>query len=128
MTETLAKNIDPGRWTFLPSGHVVLRGRVSDYTDTATDPRLTGTARATMNGNLDSNLTGPVWGEAHETIGNGVWDGMWHGHFNLQTGSGDYDAVLHGSGAFDDLQVMEHCSYLYGMGTCTGRILDTKGQ
>ncbi len=128
LTETLTRNVDPGQWSFLPSGKIRLRDRVSDYSDTATDPRLTGTVRATMNCNLDSNWTGPCWGATHEQIGDGVWDGTWNGNLNLQTGSGDADTVLHGSGAFDGLQMMEHCAYIYGVGTCAGRILDTNGQ
>ena len=96
--------------------------------ETASDPRLSGTIRAVTNANFDFNWTGPTWGTYHGQIGEGVWDGIWHGNFNFQTGSGDYDAIGHGSGAFDGLQSMEHCVYVKGVGTCTGRILDTKGQ
>jgi hypothetical protein len=101
---------------------------VAEYIDTASDSRVSGTVRVTMNANLDSEWTGPTWGTSHTVVGDGVWDGTWNGTFNFLSGSGDYDAVSHGSGAFDGLQVKEHCVYVYGVGTCTGRILDTKGR
>jgi hypothetical protein len=128
LTETTAATVDQGQWSFLPSGNIHVRGRVNDYLDTASDPRINGQIRAVTNANLDSNWTGPTWGSFHGEIGEGVWDGTWNGNFNFQTGSGYYDAVGHGSGAFQGLQSMEHCVYVYGVGTCTGRILDTKGQ
>jgi hypothetical protein len=126
LTETTIQNVDPGQWSYLPGGNVHVRNRVTDYLETASDPRVSGTFRATTNANLDSNLTGPAWGTYHAENGKGVWDGIWHGNLNFLTGSGDYDAVGHGSGEFDGLQFMEHCVYVYGVGTCTGRILESK--
>ena len=128
LTESTIVNVDPGHWSFLPGGNIHVRGRVSDYLETASDPRPSGTIRAVTNPGLDSNWTGPTWGTYHGQIGEAVWNGIWHGNFNFQTGSGDYDAIGHGSGAFDGLQSMEHCVYVNGVGTCTGRILDTKAQ
>ena len=129
MTETTSGSVYPGQWSFLPGGNTHVRGLVSEYLETANDPRMSGKIRVVLNANLDSNLTGPIWGTFHGQIGEGVWDGTANGNFNFQTGLGDYDAVGHGSGVFDGLQSMWHCVYyVRGEGTCTGRILDTKGQ
>ncbi len=128
LKETLIQTVDPGQWSFLPDGNIHVRNRVNDYLDEASDERVSGTARATTNANLDSNWTGPAWGAYHTENGKGAWDGIWHGNFNFLTGSGDYDAVGHGSGEFDGLQMIEHCVYVNLVGTCTGRILDTNAK
>lgn len=124
LTETTIRVVDPGQWRFLPDGNVHVRNRVNDYLETASDPRMNGTFRATTNANLDASWTGPTWGTFHADDGRAGWDGIWHGNFNFHTGSGDYDAVGHGSGEYAGLQVTEHCVYVYGVGTCTGRILE----
>jgi len=85
---------------------------------------MNGIFRATTNANLDAAWTGPAWGTFHADNGEAGWDGVWHGHFDFSTGSGDSDAVGHGSGEHAGLQVMEHCVYVQGVGTCTGRILE----
>jgi hypothetical protein len=112
----------------LPSGNIHVRDRVTDVLDTASDPRVSGKFRIVRNGNLQPNWTGPIWGTFHGQIGEEIWDCTWNGNLNFQTGSGDYEAVGHGNGAFDGLQLMEHCVYVYGVGTCTGRILDSNSQ
>ena len=123
-TEIPVALIDPGTTTH-PDGNTHIRGLTALYTRKASDPRVSGgTVRWVINYNLDATLNGPIWGSGSWENGGGSWEDTLQGSINRGTGVGHYDAVWHGSGDFEGLQLKETCVYTgTPVGSCTGRIL-----
>ncbi len=126
-TETGGAIIDNGTISTTPDGYTLIRGYTRQFDRDAADPRVSGgTLQAAMNFNLDANMTGPMWGTFHWEVGNGVWDGTFHGYFNMATGLGEYESVGHGRGDFAGLEFREQCVYTApGTGTVAGKIIST---
>ena len=80
-TSILVDIPDWGVWTY-PGGNVRVRGLVQEQAQEATDPRLSGINTTVINGNWDSDFSGPMWGTNRIEVdygGGGVWAGTWTG-------------------------------------------------
>lgn len=112
---------NPGIWTF-PDGNVQVRGMVWQCTDTASDPRLSGSNTIVMNANWDAQMLGPVWGTFHLHNAGGVWDGTWEGM--ATTGGLRLHGTGTGSAGYEGLKFwLDGASGVY-----SGHILDPRGQ
>jgi len=71
--------------------HVLVRGVVGAARITSTDPRLTGDALQTVNGQLlVADGSGRVWGKLEDHVdAGGVWEGSWEGQTEA-TGPGQW--------------------------------------
>lgn len=93
-TDVTTGLVDPGLIE-VRGKHYVIRGVVGAARITATDPRLTGNAVQTVNGQvLIADGSGRVWGklEVQADVG-GVWEGSWEGQTG-PTGSGQWVTTL----------------------------------
>ncbi|HLG13402.1 MAG TPA: hypothetical protein VJH03_02610 [Blastocatellia bacterium] len=93
-----------------------IRGRVSEYNYVLEGPAagLFGpSATATLNCNLDENMTGPCWGTFEWPASDEErWEGIWYGPFNLATFAGSYKAAGHGHGGrLDGLKLKIDAEY-----------------
>ena len=83
-TETSVADISPGVESF-PGGKLYhVRGAVSSFAFSATDPRVCGENLVTINWNfrfVDEPVfvTGPMWGTFVLTTSGGAWEGTWTG-------------------------------------------------
>ncbi len=112
--------INPGTWTF-PDGNIHVRGMVLQCTDTASDPRVSGTNAVVLNANWDANSLGPVWGIWRLVNEGGVWEGTWEG---MMTTSGSQIHIAGaGTGRYEGLKLWLNG----GNGAYQGRILDPNG-
>jgi hypothetical protein len=116
---------------------MTLRGRLTRYSAVleGSAASLFGTSlTATVNCNLDENLTGPCWGTFDWPALDGErWKGIWHGQFNLATFAGSYEAVGHGRGGrIDGLKMKSSAVYPgdrpYPYGNVSLTVFDPHGQ
>jgi hypothetical protein len=101
-TEGPGTVLDGGIWTFLHNGSVHVRGMMTEYEESATDPRMSGLNTAVMNANWGPDFAGPMWGTSESVLpaspdcpGGGVWQGTWTGTAYAD-GSFSYRAVGRG--------------------------------
>lgn len=115
--EILDTILDPGMWTY-PNGNIHIRGMVSRYNETSTDPRMYGVNVVVVNANWHGNYTGPMWGTFWLENDYGGWKGTWAGLMTVQ-GSG-YNAVGDGFGDYSGMKLWINVNN----GVCTGSILE----
>lgn len=135
--ETTLGLVDPGVWIELPSGNVHVRGMISLYEESASDPRMSGVATVVMNANWGPDYAGPMWGTSQlevapgpECVEGGVWEASWTGTMNVD-GSYSYHAVGLGvSGCVEGLRFSFVAENPGGGGLTTynGEILDPHGE
>ena len=107
-TSSFGETINPGAWTYLPSGSVQARGIVESYNDVATDPRVSGQETIVSNGNFkpapssELGLAGHLWGTFHIVNEGGTWDGTFTSEIT-EGGEYFYRGVAHGSGGYEGL-------------------------
>ncbi len=111
---------NPGTWTF-PDGNIHVRGMVLQCTDTASDPRVSGSNTILLNANWDANALGPVWGTWRLVNEGGVWEGTWEGM--VTTSGSQIHAAGAGEGSYEGLRLWLDG----GNGVYQGRILDPHG-
>ena len=104
---------DFGTWTY-PGNNVHVRGFFQVFDLESSDPRTDGIGEATINGNWDSDFSGPMWGTNclevdadQDGVMDGVWEGTWTGY---QGAAGEEsfirNHVLHGvSGSVEGLKL-----------------------
>ncbi len=113
---------NPGTWTTLPSGRIMVRGMVMDCREDSSDPRETGNNIVTMNANWDSQGLGPMWGTSHfATDEGGLWKATWAGMVTAQ--GAIYHAESKGEGKYQGLKAWVNSMN----GSNEGRILDPHG-
>jgi hypothetical protein len=101
-TETVL-GIDPGEWTFLPSGNIHVRGMAVFTSNVSSDPRMTGNCVVVFNGNYDADGNGPMQGTTHFVSDEGgVWDGSWEGQA-IGFGPVSFHGKATGSGIYSGL-------------------------
>lgn len=108
-TDVFTGLVDPGLIR-MDAQHFVMHGVVVTSRITGDDPRVTGNAVITVNGELSLlDGSGPVWGKLEVTADvGGVWVGSWTGH-RAPAGPGLWMATLElrgrgTGGAIDGLQ------------------------
>ncbi len=71
-----------------PGTNIHIRGSMGQSQASSDDPRVTGILTYTVNGNLDVNFTGPVWGTWTLEVEacDGTWEGIWNGQRTLLPG------------------------------------------
>jgi hypothetical protein len=123
--------VDPGAWTY-PGGNIHVRGMVSRYQQTASDPRCTGLNTSVTNANWDAAGVGPMWGTFNmvlEEDGLNGWEGTWTG-MSYADGSRSLHVEGRGYGELEGWRVLVDIEfsgpYLPGIGT--GYILDPHGE
>ncbi len=95
-----------------------------------------GTSAATLNYNLDADLTGPVWGTFKWTVKSKflgdpgeIWEGVWFGQADLKTFVITFTVVGHGHGVrLEGLEFEIHAMFPglpvpLGSGPFTGRVV-----
>jgi hypothetical protein len=108
-TSNFGETLNPGEWTYLPSGNVLARGIVETYHDANTDPRVTGEETIVSNGNFrpapssELGLAGHLWGTFHIENEGGAWDGTFTSEIS-EGGEYFYRGVAHGSGGYEGLK------------------------
>jgi hypothetical protein len=112
----ICTTINPGQWSFEPSGNIKIRGLITSCLDTFTGPAapyLSGTGVVTMNCNLDGQGAGRCWGTFGRPIQKDVtsWEGVWEGEFNFATNAGGWKIVGHGCGLLEGLMMEEDVVY-----------------
>jgi hypothetical protein len=99
--ETVLGLADPGEVKVLPNGSRHIRGALLLADEWADDPRLVGKNYIDYNANLNTDLSGPMWGTFRiETAGNegSGWEGTYAGRreefYNaVADGFGDYTGM-----------------------------------
>lgn len=110
-------------------GKLHMRGLTQECTDSASDPRVSGTEHVVIHGILDlsDNLAGPFWGTDVVTTGEGQRRGDWTGE---RTSEGFVYVRIHarGTGAYEGMQAWWWLERLSpdpaATATFRGRILD----
>ena len=132
-TSILVDIPDWGIWTF-PGGNVHVRGLVQVLAQEATDPRLSGINTTVINGNWDSNFSGPMWGTNRLEVeygGGGVWEGTWTGMHGAEGEASFLTSVAHGvAGSVQGLKLEVEVVFPAdgGPAIVTGTILDPHGE
>ena len=110
ITEAPASVLDPGKWTTLPNGHILVRGMVEQYPEASSDPHCSGSNTIVFNASWSADYTGPIWGTYHfVTNEGGVWDGFWAG--NLTSKGPWYIALGNGSGKYAGMHLWTFNNY-----------------
>ena len=102
----------PGKGNIEPGG--MIRGWQAEFLDEMIGPAgdfASGSGPATMNCNMDENMTGPCWGTFVFSNSIGTWEGTWHGAFDFMTGAGSYKAVGHGTGGLKGMVLQNDVVY-----------------
>ncbi len=104
---------DIGTWTY-PGNNVHVRGLFQVNDVYSSDPRAGGIAEVTINGNWDSDFSGPMWGTNRlevdadqDSVMDGVWEGTWTGYHGAE-GEESFirNNVMHGvSGSVQGLKI-----------------------
>ena len=68
-----------------PGTNIHIRDAIGQSQASSNDPRFDGVLTYTVNGNLDTAFTGPVWGTWTLEVEacDGIWDGVWNGQRTL---------------------------------------------
>lgn len=111
-TEVRTGDWIPGKGNIEPGG--MIRGWEAEFTDEligSAGDFASGIGPATMNCNLDENLTGICWGTFVFSNSIGTWEGTWQGSFNFMTGAGSYKAIGHGRGGLKGMTLQNDVVY-----------------
>ncbi len=108
----------PSRECTQGTNQTLVRGEVqtvllSAVTGTAAAMVARATHSLVTNCNWDADLKGHCWGTFKMTVpGQGEWEGIWEGKFDLANLTGSYSAVGHGlGGPLDGLQMKYDAVY-----------------
>ena len=124
---------DWGIWTF-PDSNVHVRGFVQEQAQQSTDPRVSGVDTMVINGNWDSEFSGPMWGTNRLEVdheGGGVWEGTWTGMHGAEGEASFLKGVGHGvAGSVQGLKLEVEVVFLADgrSAIVTGTILDPHGE
>ena len=110
-TEQTEAVVDPGQWSYAPSGNIHIRGYISQNRQLLEGPGaiyINGDYECTMNLNLDKDGYGPMWGTCKALPNNPPWEALFEGKINGFTGT--YEFTVKGFG-FDDYEGLRFESY-----------------
>lgn len=79
--DTFVQDIDPGIVTVLPNGKTLTKGKIAEWYESASDPRVTGQSIWYINSLVDPDGTMKLWGKSDLNVENngGQWKTMWWG-------------------------------------------------
>lgn len=133
-TDTLGRDIDPGKETFPDKNLYHVRNNVFTSLVEASDPRVSGEALYDFNCNFKLvdppvYVTGRMWGTFKLSNADGYWEGIIEG-VRIKNGYSYFKYVGHGKGAYKGLQLRMRYERLDPdpsvPGTLRGYILETE--
>jgi hypothetical protein len=75
---------EPGVIKLLPNGKILVKGKVNEWYDTASDPRVAGKTIWYINAKIERDGSRNVWGRGELIVenGGGLWEMSWHGRIS----------------------------------------------